>query len=76
MEIEHAPVPEQAPDHPANVDPAAGFSVKVTVVPLLKFEPQAPGQLMPAGLLMMVPLPDPATVTLSGKVLLTLDSFR
>jgi hypothetical protein len=24
------PVPEQAPDHPANVEPVAGFAVRVT----------------------------------------------
>jgi hypothetical protein len=27
------PVPEHAPDHPANVDPAAGVAVSVTTVP-------------------------------------------
>jgi hypothetical protein len=28
-----APVPEQAPDHPVNVEPASSSAVKVTLVP-------------------------------------------
>jgi len=30
----HVPVPVHAPDQPVNVDPAAGVTVRVTVVPL------------------------------------------
>jgi hypothetical protein len=30
----HVPVPAQAPDQPAKVEPAAGEAVRVTVVPL------------------------------------------
>jgi hypothetical protein len=30
----HAPVPAQAPDQPAKMEPAAGVAVRVTVVPL------------------------------------------
>ncbi len=64
----HVPVPVQAPLHPAKVDPAAAVSVSVTTVPLLKFALQVLGQLIPAGLLLTVPVPVPANVTESAKV--------
>jgi hypothetical protein len=76
MEIEHAPLPEQAPVHPAKVEPAAALSVSVTEVPLVKFAPHVPGQLIPAGLLVTAPLPDPETFTVSANVLFALESFR
>jgi hypothetical protein len=60
------PVPEQAPLHPANVEPVPATSVKVTTVPLLKLALQVLGQLMPLGLLLTVPLPVPAGVTLNA----------
>jgi hypothetical protein len=41
--------------------------VRVTVVPLLKLALQVEGQLMPEGLLVTVPLPDPARVTVTVK---------
>ena len=53
----HVPVPEQAPDQPANTLPAAGVADNVTVVPLLKVAVQVEPQLIPAGLLVMVPDP-------------------
>jgi hypothetical protein len=62
------PVPEQAPLQPAKVEPAAAVSVRVTTVPLLKFALQVPGQEIPAGLLLTVPVPVPANVTESAKV--------
>jgi len=68
MVTEQTPVPEQAPLHPAKVDPAAAVSVKVTTVPLLKLALQVLGQLMPLGLLLTVPVPVPATVTESANV--------
>jgi hypothetical protein len=49
-------VPEHPPDHPVKVEPAAGLAVKVTAVPALK--------LVPAGLLLTVPVPVPDLVTL------------
>jgi hypothetical protein len=58
----HVPVPEQAPDQPANPLPALGVAVRVTVVPLLKVAVQVDPQLMPAGLLVMVPVPVLETV--------------
>jgi hypothetical protein len=33
IETVHEPVPEQAPDQPVKVDPAAGLAVNVTEVP-------------------------------------------
>jgi hypothetical protein len=47
-------VPEQAPDHPAKVEFAAGAAVRVTTVPALK--------VVPAGLVVTVPVPVPAFV--------------
>ena len=62
------PVPEQAPLHPANVEPADGLAVKLTVEPLAKLALHVPGQLMPAGVLETVPVPVPARLTVSGNV--------
>src|SRR5450755_2440839 len=62
------PVPVQAPLQPANVDPAATLAVSVTTVPLLKLALQVPGQLIPVGLLVTVPVLVPASETVSGNV--------
>jgi hypothetical protein len=43
-------------------------AVKVTAAPLLKVAEQVLPQLMPAGLLVMVPLPVPAFATVRLKV--------
>jgi len=59
-------VPLQAPLQPAKVDPDAAAAVSVTCVPLAKFEVHVPGQLMPDGLLVTVPVPDPDVVTVRG----------
>lgn len=60
------PVPtHEAPLQPVNVDPAAGVAVSVTVDPLLNGAEQAAPQLIPAGLLAMVPEPVPATEVVS-----------
>jgi hypothetical protein len=67
METEQVPAKEQAPLHPAKVDPELGVAVRVNEVPLLKFAVHALGQLMPAGTLVTVPVPVPATVTINGK---------
>jgi hypothetical protein len=63
----HVPVPRQpAPLHPVNVDPEAGAAVRVTV-PLANVAEQAVPQLIPAGLLVTLPVHDPLPVTESGK---------
>jgi hypothetical protein len=58
----HAPVPEHGPDQPKKLEVAAGVAVSVTAVPGLKFAVQVCGQLMPAGVLVIVPLPGPVMV--------------
>jgi hypothetical protein len=62
------PVPVHAPLHPANEKPVAGVAVRVTCVPSLKLAAHVPGQLMPAGALVTVPLPTPAEVTVSWDI--------
>jgi hypothetical protein len=66
MLVTHAPVPEQAPLHPANVEPLAGVAVSVTLVPLEKLAVHAVPHVMPEGLEVTVPLPVPARVTSSA----------
>src|SRR5215831_3154383 len=61
------PVPlHPSPLHPVNVDPLAGVAAKVTLCPLGKAVLHVAGQLIPAGLLVTVPLPVPATLTVSS----------
>ena len=50
-------VPLHAPDQPLKVAPLAGVAVRVTAVPLVNEALQVLPQLMPLGLLLMVPLP-------------------
>lgn len=61
----------QLDDQPPKADPAAGIAMRVTDVPATKLPVQpAPdgAQLIPAGLLVTVPLPRPTSKTLSrGK---------
>ncbi len=64
----HDPVPEHPPPlHPANVELESCDPVNVTCVPLLKFAVHALGQEIPAGLLVTVPPPEPASVTVNAK---------
>ena len=66
MVTRHVPAPEQAPDHPVNVEPASGVAVSVTGVPGVKdttqLDPPVPQRTLPT-LLDMVPDPE-----LSGRV--------
>jgi hypothetical protein len=59
----HAPVPEQAPDQPAKLEFAAAAAERVMLVPWAKFAVQDCPQLMPAGLLVITPVPGPVTET-------------
>jgi hypothetical protein len=60
------PVPEQPPPlQPMKAVPKFGRAVRVTVVPPVKLATQAAPQLMPVGVLVMVPVPVPAIVSLS-----------
>lgn len=65
-----APVPLQAPDHPLKVDePASAIGINETILPYGKLVEQVPGHEMPAGLLVIVPEPEPdeATVSCTGS---------
>jgi hypothetical protein len=53
------------PDHPVNADPAAGFGVNVTEALSANWALQPFPQVMPPGLLVTVPTPLPAFVTVS-----------
>ena len=69
----HGPVPlHPAPLQPVNVEPLAAVAVRVTLVPEVKAALQVPGQLIPAGLEVTVPLPVPAFVTVRVCVLVRL----
>jgi hypothetical protein len=59
------PVPVQAPDQPAKVEVVFGAAVSVIRVPLVKLAPHVAPQLIPAGLLVIVPPPVPALWTVS-----------
>jgi hypothetical protein len=71
MVTEHVPVPVQpAPLHPANVDPLAAAAVSTTTCPLVKLAEHVAPQLIPAGLLVTVPVPLPPGVIVSVKLVL------
>jgi len=61
----HVDVPPHAPDQPANLDPDAAVAVSLTDVPSPKLALQVVPQLMPEGLLVIVPVPAPALTTVS-----------
>ncbi len=62
------PVPVQAPLQPAKVEPLAAAALRVTEAPALNAAEQVAPQLMPVGLLVTVPLPLPALLTVRLKV--------
>src|SRR5205085_1470836 len=53
---EHEPEPEQAPLHPLKEKPLSAAAVSVTDVPSAKVAEQVPGQEMPGGVDVTVPL--------------------
>jgi len=57
--------PEHAPDHPLNVTFAAGVAVSTTLVPGENEAVHVLPQLMPAGLLVTIPVPFPVSETVS-----------
>jgi len=71
IETMHVPVPAQAPDQPANVEPEDGVAVRNTSVPEGYPSAQSPPQAMPAGMDATVPLPAPLFVTESAYVTAT-----
>jgi hypothetical protein len=62
------PLHSTLPVQPVNVLPLFGVAVNVTTAPPLKFAEHVLGQRIPDGLLDTVPLPVPASVTVSPKV--------
>ena len=65
----HVPVPEQpAPLQPTKVEPTAGLAVRVTLTPWVKEATQVLPQLMPARLLVTVPLLPPEVTLLTERV--------
>jgi hypothetical protein len=60
------PTPVQAPLQPANVNPAFATCVNVTVCPPLKSARHVLGHNIPDGVLVTVPLPVPALITVSA----------
>ena len=65
MVTAHAPVPVHAPPQPAKRSLVPAVSASVTCVPAAKFAVQVAGQLIPAGVLVMVPAPVGEAVTVS-----------
>ena len=63
-------VPEHAPLKPEKLYPEAADADNVSPVPSLKLPVQVPGQSIPAGLLITVPLPDTVTVTCAAGIAL------
>ena len=61
-------LPLQPPVHAVNIELAPAVSVSVTGVPLAKLALQVAPQLIPAGLLEIVPVPVPARLTVSTLV--------
>jgi hypothetical protein len=58
-------VPEQAPDHPVNVEPDAAAAARVTLIPLVNPCEQVEPQEIPTGELVTFPEPLPALDTVN-----------
>jgi hypothetical protein len=61
--VQLAALVQPAPDQPVNDEPPAADAVSVTAVPALNVAVQVEPQLMPAGLEVTVPVPEPLRVT-------------
>ena len=61
------PAPLHAPDHAFRAEPPAGVAVSTTDVPWLKLAAHVPGQAIPGGLLVTLPLAPPLLVTLTNR---------
>jgi hypothetical protein len=61
-------LPPPPPPQPSKVLPAAGVAVNVTTVPFVKLKVHTAPQLIPAGLLVTVPLPLPVLVTVNVRM--------
>ncbi len=63
------PVPVHPPPlQPVKIEPAAGAAASVTAVPVVKLAEQVTPQVIPAGVLVTVPMPVPALETVRTKV--------
>jgi hypothetical protein len=62
----HVAAPVHAPDQPVKVLLAVGTSLSVTWVFCAKLAKHVVGQLIPAGVLVTVPVPFPASVTVTA----------
>jgi hypothetical protein len=62
------PVPVQAPLQPVKLEPVAAAAVRVTVDPEVKFALQVAPQVIPAGLLVTLPVPVPLLETVRAKL--------
>ena len=60
-------LPPPPPFQPSKVSPVAGVAVNVTTVPSAKLKVQTAPQLIPAGLLVTVPLPLPVLLTVKVR---------
>lgn len=60
------PVPVHAPDQPPKVEPTEGDTVSVTVVSGLKLPVQVAPQSIPAGALVMMPVPVPVLLMVNA----------
>ena len=62
------PMPLQSPIHPAKVEPTSGVAVSVTTLPKGKLVLHVTPQLIPGGVLVTVPVPEPPRTMESGGV--------
>src|SRR5580704_13775398 len=72
MVTEHvAPETESQPVHPLTIEPGSGAAVSVTVELLTNDAPQPVPQVIPAGLDVTLPVPDPCLITVSVSCCVT-----